>query len=873
MNRLILLLSLLVMTISSFAIHPDEMHWRPEITLERDDPFARLDDDALPSPNKFRTASGAPGPEYWQQRADYRIKATLDVEEHRVVGSETINYHNNSPDTLDYLWVQLDQNRFRSDSRGKLAQTAPDLSRGMSFDSLRSHLGKERFDGGTNITAIKAADGSELAHVITGTMMRIDLDSPLEPGDTFEFSIDWNHLIVPSDEFGARSGYEIFDDGRSVYQIAQWFPRMAAYTDYDGWQTRPFLGRGEFTLEFGDYELELTVPANHIVASTGTLTNPEDVLTSQERTRLLEATSSDRPVMIVNREEAQARCQDPTTETRTWKFKAENVRDLAWASSPDFAWDALGVDIPGTDERSMAMSYWPREGDGLWDTYSTHAVAHGLEQYSKHVFPYPWPVAISVNGPIGGGMEYPMITFNGPRPEKDGTYSQRTKYGLISVIIHEVGHFWFPMIINSDERQWTWMDEGLNTYVQFLAEREWEEAYARERGLPRDITGYMASENQRPIMTTSESILQFGPNAYAKPATALNILRETVVGRELFDHAFKTYSRRWAFKRPEPADFFRSIEDASGEDLDWFWRGWFYSTQPVDIELTGVETWRVNSERPEIENELDRTEESIDEPTPITATRNEGVDRRTDRFPELIDFYNTYDEHAVRPSQIRARERLLEQIDKRDHALLDTQDYFHILSFSSNGAQIMPLPLEIEYEDGATEEITLPADLWRSDHRSTSAMLIRPKAIARVTLDPHDEIADVDRSDNVYPPRVDSNRFRLRPASPRTNPMRESRDEAARLATESSARAWAKAISQGSGIPGSGDEAPDDGWGRPMLLIMLPGSYDSDEPMARIISIGPDGMAGTLDDLSGEVSLDGTLGKLRTPQERVPPDR
>ncbi|MDG2095081.1 MAG: M1 family aminopeptidase, partial [Phycisphaerales bacterium] len=486
--------------------------------------------------------------------------------------------------------------------------------------------------------------------------------------------------------------------------------------------------------------------------------------------------------------------------------------------------------------------------------------------------PYPYPVAISVNGPVGG-MEYPMICFNGPRPEDDGTYTQRTKYGLIGVIIHEVGHNWFPMIINSDERQWTWMDEGLNTYVQFLAEREWEESYARERGLPRDITSYMASENQRPIMTTSESILQFGPNAYAKPATALNILRETVVGRELFDYAFKKYASRWAFKRPEPADFFRSIEDASGEDLDWFWRGWFYSTQPVDIELSGVETWRVNSERPELENELDRAEESMDEPTPITATRNEGVNRRTDRFPELIDFYSTFDEHAVRPAQIRARERLLEQIDSRDHALLDSEDYFHILSFSSNGAQIMPLPLEIEYEDGQLEQITLPADLWRSDHRTTTAMLIRPKAIARVTLDPHDEIADVDRSDNTYPPRVDSNRFRLHADGSSTNPMRQSRDEEARLATESSAGIWAKSISQGSGIPGSGDEAPQDGWGQPMLLIMLPGSYDSDAPMARIVSIGPDGMAGTLDDLSGEVLLDGTLGALRTPEERVAPER
>ena len=853
------------------GLHPDHHPWRPEIELPRTDPFERLDDAVLPSPNRFRTASGAPGPDYWQQQADYTINAVLDTESHSIIGEETITYYNNSPDTLDYLWVQLDQNRFRPDSKGKRSQRAPDISGGMSFDDLRSHLEKEKFPGGFNISSVVDGRDKPLPHVVTGTMMRIDLPTPLEPGNQMDFSIDWTHRIVPTDKFGARSGFELFDDGRSLYGLAQWFPRMAAYTDYDGWQTRPFLGRGEFTLEFGDYDVSLTVPENHIVASTGELMNPQEVLTRMERGRLEEAGDSDRPVMIVNREDADARCNREPDGTRTWRFLAEDVRDFAWASSPDFAWDAMAVQVGENDDEIMCMSYWPREADLLWDKYSTHAVAHGIEQYSKHVFPYPWPVAISVNGVVGGGMEYPMITFNGPRPEEDGTYSQRTKYGLISVIIHEVGHFWFPMIINSDERQWTWMDEGLNTYVQFLAEREWEEDYARERGLPRDITGYMSSANQRPIMTTSESILQFGPNAYAKPATALNILRETVVGRELFDHAFKTYSRRWAFKRPEPADFFRTIEDASGEDLDWFWRGWFYTTQPVDLKLSGVETWRVHSEKPEIENELDREEESLDAPTPITASRNAGINRRTDRYPELIDFYNTFDEHAVTPADKRARERLLEEIEEEDEALLDTEDYFHILRFSSNGAQVMPIPLLIEYEDGSTEELTLPADLWRSDHRNTSTMLIRPLAITRVTLDPHDEIADVDRSDNTYPPLVDSSRFRLRPGRGGTNPMRVARNESARDRTQERARDWAREVAQGSGIPGSSPESPEDGWDNPMLLIMLPGSEDPSDPIARIMSNGPDGAAGTLDDLSADVSADGSLAPLRTAEERVSP--
>ena len=858
-------------TLPAQAWHPDDHHWRPTQELPREDPFARLDDDVLPSPNRFRTASGAPGPDYWQQQVDYDIDATLDTDTHSLIGMEHIRYHNNSPDTLDYLWVQLDQNRFRPDSKGKLSQPAPDLSEGMSFDNLRSHLGKEQFPGGFTITAVLDEQGEPLPHVVMDTMMRIDLAKPLPPGEILTFSIDWTHRIVPGDEFRARSGYEIFDDGRTVYQIAQWFPRMAAYTDYDGWQTRPFLGRGEFTLEFGEYDVALTVPDNHIVASTGSLVNPDEVLTEIQRERLETARTSERPVMIVTREDAEALCKQIPDGTKTWRFHADNVRDFAWASSPDFAWDALGVELEDTDNRPMAMSYWPREGDPLWDLYSTHAVAHGLEQYSKHVFPYPWPVAISVNGPIGGGMEYPMITFNGPRPEKDGTYTERSKYGLISVVIHEVGHFWFPMMVNSDERQWTWMDEGLNTYVQFLAEREWEEEYARERGLPRDITGYMSSKHQRPIMTASESILQFGPNAYAKPATAFNILRETVVGRELFDHAFKTYARRWAFKRPEPADFFRTIEDASGEDLDWFWRGWFYSTQPVDIKLVGVESWRVHSEVPEVENEEDRREEDEAAPTPITAQRNEGIARRTDRFPELIDFYSTYDEHAVTSADHRARERLLEEIKEQDHDLLDTEDYFHVLRFSSNGGQIMPLPLLIEYEDGETEELMLPADLWRSDHRMTSTMLIRPKAIARVTLDPNDEIADVDRSDNIYPPKLDSSRFRLHPDRPSTNPMRQAQDEEARARTEEIASAWAKRIADGELTPDKDD--PLDGWGRPMLLIMLPGDQDVGAPMARIISDGPDQAPGTLDDLSADVYPDGSMDVMQAAEERVAPER
>lgn len=767
----------------SFA-HPDDHPWRPEQMLDRKDVFERLDDRDLPSPNRFRAASGEPGPDYWQQQVDYDIDVHLDADSNRLIGSEKITYRNNSPHQLHWLWVQLDQNRFRSDARGKLAERAPDLSGSMSFDALRRHLDRETFEGGVTIDRVQTAKGTDLPHVIDGTMMRIDLLEPLGPGRVFQFEIDWSSAIVP-DPIAGRSGYETFEDGRTLYQIAQWFPRLAAFTDYDGWQTRPFLGRGEFTLEFGDYDVAITVPDNFIVAATGELQNPKTVLTKTQRARLDEAAQSDRPVQIVTREESDALVASSGDATKTWEFSAENVRDFAFSASPAFAWDAMGVAIPESDQRTMAMSMWPKEADGLWDTYSTHAVAHGIESYSRTAMPYPWPTAWSINGVVGGGMEYPMITFNGPRPEEDGTWTERAKYGLISVIIHEVGHFWYPMIVNSDERQWTWMDEGINTYHQFLAERSWEEDYARSRGLPRAITGYMRDfGNTRPIMTASESILQFGANAYAKPATALNILRETVVGRELFDHAMQAYTTRWAFKRPEPADFFRSIEDASGRDLDWFWRGWFYDTRPVDIGIEDVETYRVRSGRPAIDKEADREEEAEAEPTTVTALRNEGVGRRTDRYPELVDFYSTRDKHGVTPADERAYEKLLAEIDADDELLLDTQARFHIIHFTTNGGLVMPMPILVTYEDGSTEELTLPADIWRADQRTTSKLLIRPQAIDHVLLDPHDELADVDRSDNRFPREIGGGRFGLRSDWGGSNPMRDANNEAARWRTQ-----------------------------------------------------------------------------------------
>lgn len=546
------------------------------------DKFRQLE-EILPTPNEQRTASGAPGARYWQQRADYQIKVTLDDARQRITGSETITYYNNSPDALPYLWLQLDNNIFSPTSDDVLTETAPSLDR-VPFRALDSIIARNTFDGSVKITGVRdanaRANNAALRYTVNRTMMRIDLPQPLAPGAQTRFSVDWNYAINDARRVGGRTGYEFFPkDGNYIYEIAHWFPRMAAYTDVNGWQHKQFLGNGEFTLEFGNYRVEITAPADHVVAATGVLQNENQVLTAAQRQRLQQARTAPQsptktPTLIVTPEEARARETDGATKTRnaslptkTWVYQAENVRDFAFASSRKFIWDAQGHNVEGN--RVLAMSYYPNEGNPLWAQYSTAAIIHTLNVYSRYSFTYPYPIAISVNGPVGG-MEYPMICFNGPRPEADGTYSARTKYGLISVVIHEVGHNYFPMIVNSDERQWTWMDEGLNSFLQFLAESEWENNYPSRRGEPQNITEYMTSANQVPIMTNSESLLQFGNNAYGKPATALNVLRETILGRELFDFSFREYARRWKFKRPEPADFFRTMEDASGTDLDWF---------------------------------------------------------------------------------------------------------------------------------------------------------------------------------------------------------------------------------------------------------------------------------------------------------------
>ncbi len=736
--------------------------------------FQQLE-QVLPSPNAQRNAAGAPGPAYWQNRADYSIDATLDEKNHRLSGRGTITYRNASPDTLTYLWLQLDPNFFSSNADSRTLSRAPQDPAKVPYRTLEEMLTAETYSSDLVVRDLEDASGRALAHAIVKTMMRVDLPAPLAPGGTFTFSLAWNYKLNPWKGSAFRTSYETFTpDGNTVYAIAQWFPRLAAYTDYTGWQHKQYLGTGEFTLEFGDYDVRLTVPDDHIVAATGTLQNMDTVLTAVQRARLTQAGTAKAPVFVVTPDEAKANESHRPTGTKTWHFHAENVRDFAFASSRKFIWDAMGA--AGHTHRGkpvLAMSFYPKEGMPLWDKYSTHAIAHTLDVYSRFSFPYPYPVAISVNGPVGGGMEYPMICFNRPRPEDDGTYTKNTKYRLIGVVIHEVGHNYFPMIVNSDERQWTWMDEGINSFVQSLAHEEWEQAWPQKRDA-REVTAYMRRTERVPVMSNSESIHELGNNSYAQPSVALNILRDVVMGRALFDHAFKTYAQRWMFKRPTPADFFRTMEDASGIDLDWFWRGWFYSTDHVDLAINQVRWLQLDSKDPAIEKPKTENEKKA---RPQTTTRqlNASLPKRVERFPELKDFYDGFDEATVLPSERKKHESLLNDLAeaKIDAKLLNTARNFYLIDFSNVGGIVMPLPLRLEFTDGTTEEMMLGAEIWRYNTENCSKLLMTKKELKAVTLDPRDEMADCDLENNFWPRRLVKTQFQLHKEDAEKNPLRE----------------------------------------------------------------------------------------------------
>lgn len=740
------------------------------ISISSQKKFAQLDQE-LPSPNDYRTASGAPGHGYYQQKADYKMNLTIDDATQKMYGIETITYTNNSPDQLSYLWLQLDQNIYSQDSDSKIIE----IEKMEDFKSI-GDIKKKNFyyDGGFKIEEIKNMSGAKMKYFINKTMMRIDLDKPLMPKTSISFQIKWWYNINDRMQVGGRSGYEYFEkDKNYLYTIAQHFPRMCVYNDVTGWQNKQFLGRGEFTLPFGDYEVSITVPSDHIVAATGECQNLNDVLTSEEKKRLEIAKKSDSPVLIVTQKEAEEKEKTKSKSTKTWIFKAKNVRDFAFATSRKFIWDAQNQKVG--NQNVLCMSYYPKEGNPLWERYSTKLVAHTIKTYSKFTIDYTYPVAISVHSK-SIGMEYPMICFNGGRPEADGTYTEGEKYGMWGVIIHEVGHNFFPMIINSDERQWTWMDEGLNTFVQYLTEQEWERGYPSRRGPAHLIADYMRGDKKTisPIMTNSESLFQFGNNAYGKPATALNILRETIMGRELFDYAFKTYCERWKFKHPSPADFFRTMEDASAVDLDWFWRGWFYGTDNVDISIDDVKWFQLNTQNPDKEKAF-LLKQKNEKDVHIGEGRNKNDIPQTvnERDLGIDDFYAKRNIYQVDTLDKKEYSEFKTKLAKDELELLNSNQQFYELSFSNIGGLVMPLILEFTFEDGSKEVRRIPAEIWRMYEDKVSKVFIFEKVLQSVRLDPFLETADTDLDNNSWPEEKQPTRYQLfkQQSSVRENPM------------------------------------------------------------------------------------------------------
>jgi Peptidase family M1 domain len=733
----------------------------------------------LPTPNAYRSASGAPGREYWQQRADYDIKAELDDAKQTITGTETITYHNQSPHTLNYLWLQLDQNLFKKDAIGNTTQTGSiNPERGVRGKTLTDLTDNRPF--GYNITAVRDQKGSPLRYTINQTMMRVELPQPLAAGASVVFGIDWSYLIT---EYYGRSGYEFFaKDGNNVYCIAHWFPRMAVYDDVSGWQNKQFLGQGEFTLCFGNYKVAITVPSDHVLAATGELQNASQVLSATQLKRLEQAKTATKPVVIVSQEEAEKAEKSKADGKKTWIFKADNVRDFAFATSRKFIWDAMLTDVEG--KKVWAMSYYPKEGNPLWGKYSTEVVAHTLRSYSSKTFTYPYPVAISVHSIAGGGMEYPMICFNGGRPESDGTYSENTKWGMIGVIIHEVGHNFFPMIVNTDERQWSWMDEGLNSFLEYLAEQEWDRSFP-PGAEPQGIVEYMKTDpsSQVPIMASSDNIMKFGPNAYTKPATGLNILRETIMGRELFDYAFKQYAQRWMFKSPTPADFFRTMEDASGVDLDWFWKGWFYGVEPVNQNLADVQ-WYGIAPSDVAQTKLSQKAKDEAQKQTLANIRNKTDIKETvvERNPDLKDFYNSYDKYVVSDADKKKQEAYLSSLSEDERKLAESSMNFYTITVKNKGGMPMPVIVKMQFDDGTSEIVRIPAEIWRLNDKEVKKIVPTKKKVVQWTLDPFFEIADIDTSDNSFPRQPEQpTRFQLFKAQggKATNPMQEAQKQKA----------------------------------------------------------------------------------------------
>jgi len=762
MRRLLVLLLL----VSAVAVNAQDIRNNP--TSNHGNKFEQLG-TILPTPNEYRTASGAPGPKYWQQRADYDIKAELDEKNLKLTGSETITYFNNSPDVLTYIWLQLDENEHSTINNANY-QDGSTLGRGVSTAMIdKLDEGKTDNGYGDKITKLTDVAGKKLSYTINKTMMRVDLPAPLKPGQKIVLNIDWNYKISDRMKMGGRGGYEYFpEDGNYLFTMTQWYPRLCVYSDFQGWQNHQFTGRGEFALVFGNFNVKMTVPANHVVMATGEGQNYAQVLSAAQLARWQKAQTSAEPVEIVTLDEAKKSEVAKTTATKTWIFKAENVRDFAWGSSNKFIWDALATKVEG--KKVMCMSAYGKEAYGLYRKFSSKAVEHTIKTYSKFSIPYPYPVAQSLEA--SNGMEYPMICFNFGRTEKDGTYSEGTKNGMLGVIIHEVGHNFFPMIINSDERQWTWMDEGLNSFVEYLTEELYDNKFPSRKGAAWTIVDYMKlpKDQLEPIMTNSENIVNFGPNAYTKPATALNILRETVMGRELFDYAFREYARRWAFKHPTPADLFRTMEDASAEDLDWFWRGWFYGIDPVDIAIDTVKhaVYDPNATAGAGFGGGRRggAVPSFDDISKIRNRTDKKIVFLTDADTSLHDFYWKYDRAIIpydstikidAPSFGGGAPEPLSAEEKTKY-----QDvHLYEITFSNKGGLVMPIIVEFKFEDGTSEIERIPAQIWRKNENKVTKVFITRKKAVSIQLDPLKETADIDISNNSWPKFDEPSKFQL----------------------------------------------------------------------------------------------------------------
>jgi len=713
----------------------------------------------LPTPNEYRTASGAPGPKYWQQRCDYDIKCELDETNPKLTGSETITYFNNSPNVLTYLWLQLDENQ-HSTIKNANYQTGSSMPQQLPSSAIdRADEQKTDNGYGCNITKMTDATGKPLKYTVNKTMMRVELPAALKPGQQFIFHIDWDYKISDRFKYGGRGGYEFFpEDGNYLFTITQWYPRLCVYSDFQGWQNHQFTGRGEFALTFGNFKVQMTVPADHIVGGTGQCQNYAQVLSPTQMARWTKAQTAKEPVQIVTLDEAKKAETQKSKTKKTWIFKADNVRDFAWTSSRKFVWDAMPTYVEG--KKIMCMSYYGKEAYGLYSKFSTKAVAHTIRTYSKFTIPFPYPVAQSVEA--ANGMEYPMICFNYGRTDKDGTYSEATKYGMLGVIIHEVGHNFFPMIINSDERQWSWMDEGLNSFVEYLTEELYDNKFPiRGKGPAWAIVDYMKlpKDQLEPIMSNSENIIGFGPNAYTKPATGLNMLRETIMGRDLFDYAFREYARRWAFKHPEPADFFRTMEDASGEDLDWFWRGWFFGTDACDIAIDSVKYFKadVNAGVHQGDTVVLR---KVDKPMvtafdDISKQRNredKNIQFLTDQDTTLHDFYWRYDRGLESYDSSSYQVPVPSTAEAMDDATKQkvADKFFYQVDFRNKGGLVMPIIIEWTYKDGSKETDRIPAQVWRHNEQKVSKIFMKDKEVVSLKLDPMRETADIDESNNTW---------------------------------------------------------------------------------------------------------------------------